>query len=229
MVTLPSGAVANAERPWQIRRRQRIVQAAGAQFAEQPFSQVHMDMVARRAGIGKPTLYRYFASKEALFLAVVDGALAGLERQFDAILAAGMAPPEALAAMLRALGDVLADQLRSLRVLDGENAELARRWRSTYRQRREGIVAGMRRVIEAGTQSGDFAALDPAVVPGMLIGMIRGGLAGAPEQPRERVVAAAIALVMAGVLARSRAAEGIAPPRGPALLSGSGETSRAAD
>ena len=188
-------------RPWQFRRRQRILQAASSLFAEQAFSKVHVAEVARRAGIGKPTVYRYFPSKDALFLAVVDAALAGLEREFDTILSGDIAAPQALTAMLAALGAVLVDQLRNLRVLDGENADLARRWRSTYRSRRQGIFAGMRRVIEAGIASGDFRAVDPAVVPGLLIGMVRGGFAGAPDLARERVVRAAVDLVLGGALA----------------------------
>lgn len=43
-----------------------------------------MDEVAEAAGISKPLVYSYFGSKEGLFLACVDGALAGLMAAVEA-------------------------------------------------------------------------------------------------------------------------------------------------
>lgn len=48
-------------------RRQSLLLAARDVFQEVGFEQASMDMVAARVGSSKATLYRYFASKEALF------------------------------------------------------------------------------------------------------------------------------------------------------------------
>ncbi|MGE0425535.1 MAG: TetR/AcrR family transcriptional regulator [Reyranellaceae bacterium] len=56
-------------------RRQAILDAALVEFAAHGFAAARLDDVARRAGIAKGTLYLYFADKEALFEALVRGAI----------------------------------------------------------------------------------------------------------------------------------------------------------
>ncbi len=50
----------------------RIIAAAREAFLEQGYDGVSMDEVAKRAGVAKQTVYAHYASKDALFLAVVD-------------------------------------------------------------------------------------------------------------------------------------------------------------
>lgn len=52
------------------RNRDRILEAARAAFGVEG-SDVSLDEIARRAGVGAGTVYRHFATKEALFEAVV--------------------------------------------------------------------------------------------------------------------------------------------------------------
>lgn len=72
-------------------RREAMLSAAWALFAESPYEAIGMADVATRVGLAKGTLYLYFATKEALFLAVQ-------ERQLGAWF-------DAVDARLRALGD----------------------------------------------------------------------------------------------------------------------------
>lgn len=56
-----------------IERERRILEAALKVFSETGFSGTTMDAVAIEAGLSKPTLYQYFASKEALFSGMLLG------------------------------------------------------------------------------------------------------------------------------------------------------------
>lgn len=58
-------------------RRQSIVASAWALFQHTPYEALTMSDVAVAAGLAKGTLFLYFDTKEALFLAVVEQQLAG--------------------------------------------------------------------------------------------------------------------------------------------------------
>ncbi|MDB5709127.1 MAG: TetR/AcrR family transcriptional regulator [Sphingomonas bacterium] len=53
------------------RKRQMVLDAARELFLHQGFAGTSMDEVAARAGVSKQTVYKQFASKEALFLGIV--------------------------------------------------------------------------------------------------------------------------------------------------------------
>ena len=71
-----------------IDRENRILKAALTVFANAGYSGATMDAVAMKAGLSKPTLYQYFAGKEALFTAMMaarrDDMLVALEAPGDA-------------------------------------------------------------------------------------------------------------------------------------------------
>lgn len=66
-------------------RREAILAAARAEFAEKGFGQAKLDDIARRAEFGKGTLYNYFAGgKEGMLLALFDVFYDDLARLVDA-------------------------------------------------------------------------------------------------------------------------------------------------
>jgi len=85
-------------------RRQAILAGARVLFEGTPYREIRMADVARRAGLAKGTVYLYFPTKEALFVAILraelEGWLAGVEGAFGA-LAPGT-PPRRVAKLLAA-------------------------------------------------------------------------------------------------------------------------------
>jgi AcrR family transcriptional regulator len=68
------------------RRKAQILDTAAKVFAGFGFAATDVQVIADRIGVGKGTVYRYFATKEALFLAAVERGLAELTTEMDAIL-----------------------------------------------------------------------------------------------------------------------------------------------
>lgn len=56
------------------RTRERLLAAAADAFAQQGFERARIDEISLAAGCAKGTVYNYFASKEDLFVAVIEGA-----------------------------------------------------------------------------------------------------------------------------------------------------------
>lgn len=65
-------------RPSQPLSRRALLDAARAVFAEHGYAGASLELVARRAGIRKPSLFHHVASKEALYLEVLVDALGDL-------------------------------------------------------------------------------------------------------------------------------------------------------
>ncbi len=53
-------------------KRRRIVEAATLLLNRYGFQRTSMDLVAKEAGVAKPTIYAYFSDKDAVFTAVVE-------------------------------------------------------------------------------------------------------------------------------------------------------------
>src|SRR5437899_9926494 len=53
-------------------RREQILDAAAELFARHGYADTDTQLLAEKLGVGKGTLYRYFPSKRALFLAAAD-------------------------------------------------------------------------------------------------------------------------------------------------------------
>ena len=78
----PAGAL--RERRDAAEHRQRVLEAAARLFAEHGVEAVSMDEIARAAGVGKGTLYRRYADKGQLCLALMDACF----RRFQSEVAA---------------------------------------------------------------------------------------------------------------------------------------------
>lgn len=69
---LPEITAAPIRRRRKAARPAELIEAGLAEFARRGFAAARLDDVARRAGVAKGTIYRYFADKEALFLAAIQ-------------------------------------------------------------------------------------------------------------------------------------------------------------
>jgi AcrR family transcriptional regulator len=172
---------ASEEAPgWRARRRARILEAARRLFAESAYPAVQMDDVARGAGMSKATVYRYFRSKEALYLEIFDEELVALIATIQDLRRRRLDPRETIAAILSAMVGTFAVHLGTLRSLLADEAELADRIRRVFRGRRREINGLLAQTLADGAAAGAFRTLDVDTVPGILVGMCWGGIMGAP-------------------------------------------------
>jgi AcrR family transcriptional regulator len=88
---------ARSEEQREVRRR-AILDAAAAMLAEMPVAQVSLNELSRRVGLAKSNVLRYFESREAVLLELLDSAwrewLRQLEGDLPAAVNAGAGPAE---------------------------------------------------------------------------------------------------------------------------------------
>jgi TetR/AcrR family transcriptional regulator len=67
-------------------KRQRVLFSAKRIFANQGYTGANVNDIAKQAGISVGALYKYFRSKEDIFLAIIEASRERLESTLDAIL-----------------------------------------------------------------------------------------------------------------------------------------------
>ena len=190
--------------PRQAAKREQIVGAASRVFAARPYHVVCMDDVAAAARVGKGTLYRYFPSKEDLYLGVVAEAFDLLIRQLERVEAEDLPAAVALARMIEAIGETFARHLPFFRLMHQGEARLFLRKKQVVRARRDRIADGLARLLERGAQTGVFRKVDLALGPSMLIGLVWGTtLNHADDTPAEVLAQRVADLCLHGILQSS--------------------------
>lgn len=76
--------------------RERLLIAASREFSEVGFSAASIASIAAKADVGKSTVFHHFASKDALYLAVIDQAAQDFGQQLDAVLSVSQDPRQTL-------------------------------------------------------------------------------------------------------------------------------------
>jgi AcrR family transcriptional regulator len=189
-------------------RRQRIVIAASQMFAERAYVEVQMDDLARAAEVAKPTIYRYFSSKEDLFLEALDGTMsemvAEVSRVADETSPAGLVLRRMIFAALKSFAQCTA----AIRALDGTDSALGERGRAMLRRRGRQIREEFVRVLQRGIADNDLRALDPDLTSRAILGAVR-MTATADDAPHdERAALSLTELLLHGLASRPEEAEG---------------------
>jgi AcrR family transcriptional regulator len=159
-------AARSRRRPQQ--RPDELLNAALAVFGERGFRAASLDVVARRAGVSKGTVYLYFASKDALFRAVVERKIVVLLEEGEALLAAheGTAA-ELLRLVIHRMQAAMHrdDMIRLARLAHSELAhfpEVRAFWWEHVIQRNRRLLGS---IVDRGIAAGEFVESARVVIP----------------------------------------------------------------
>jgi AcrR family transcriptional regulator len=179
-------AIPDRARHRRARKRGQILETASRIFATRVYHLVTMEEIAHAAGVGKGTLYRYFPSKEDLYLAIVDEAFGLLISRLESERASGVSPETALQRMIEAIVATFAEHLPSFRLIHRGEGRLFLRKKEVIRARRAHIARLVAETLDRGVECGAFRKVDRTLAPSMLIGMVWGtALNHAEDTPAE--------------------------------------------
>lgn len=154
--------------------RAAIVNCAAEVFAKHDFHEVLIDDIAQQLGIGKGTIYRYFRSKEQLYLAAIGEGLSGLQ------MAVERATEENtdLRHMIEGLAGTLISYFWRRRdffvLLHRLEAKLTPEERADWQQSRDEVVSLVSSRLEQAIANGQIGAVNVRLAVEALFGMIRG-------------------------------------------------------
>ena len=185
-------------------RRDDIVASARDLFSQKGWQATSMQEVASEAGISTGAVYRYFASKEELLLAVFQRATDLMQEQFDKA-----ATNTTVLGTIRSVGElVLMDpecgnpQMQlEVALASSHDSEV---WGPQQRDFTASVLSQVEGLVRAGQASGEIAGdLDPAVVAQLLYTMVP-GISALRLQMAEEPDVPAILDLMTTLLARSK-------------------------
>lgn len=141
-------------------KRRSILDAALEEFAEKGFAAARMEDVARRAGVGKGTIYLYFEDKESLFEGLVHEFIVTPLSAFQELRPR---PGESVGEAVRrvmppaVIGVAQSRKADLLRLLIGEGVRFPRLADSYRRSVVEPMAARMRALLAQAAEQGELA------------------------------------------------------------------------
>ncbi|MHC4251442.1 MAG: TetR/AcrR family transcriptional regulator [Planctomycetota bacterium] len=163
-------------------KRERILRAATELFAERDFHRVLMDEVAHRAEVGKGTLYRYFRTKDDLFVAALSFAVDVTTERLRAKLERIDEPVEQLRLACKQALRFFRENDHMFHVLYHRKALGSEQARAELGEKRRGLRHFAEHIIAEGRESGVFEVDDPGFASTILWGMIRTALRNSPPE-----------------------------------------------
>ncbi len=143
--------------------RGRLLQAAEALFARSGYDGTGVSEICEAAGVSKGAFYHHFATKQDVFLALLNGWLAVLERQMVTLRDQSASVPDALQSMTAVVSGVLRDANDRLPIYL-EYLIQARRdptvWQATIEPYRR-FRAFFAEMIRRGVAEGSLRPVDP--------------------------------------------------------------------
>lgn len=140
------------------RTRELLLAAAEREFASAGLNGARVERIAAQAGVNVRMLYYYFSSKDALFLAVLERAYAGV-RDAEQRLRLDEGPPEeAMRRLVRFTWEYQLSHPEFITLLNSENLHRGRHLRksSVIERLHAPLLATIGRLLERGAREGVF-------------------------------------------------------------------------
>jgi AcrR family transcriptional regulator len=144
-----------------------ILAAAVKEFMEKGYSGARINEIAKRAGANKRMLYHYFGDKEALYLAVLEGAYVAIRSAESKLHLADHDPVEGIRELALFTWRYFIEHPEFLSLLQTENLMKARHLKRSARifDLHSPLVAVISDLLKRGTAKGVFRAdADPVKV-----------------------------------------------------------------
>ena len=146
------------------RTQQQILRAAMAEFADLGLGGARIDGIAERAGVNKRLIYYYFASKDELFLAVLEQTYADIRDAERELHLLEIEPVQALRRWVAFTWEHYLAHPEFLTLLNSENLHRARHLKQSARVREMNspLIQTLGEVLERGRREGLFrGGVDP--------------------------------------------------------------------
>ncbi len=137
----------------------KILEVAEREFAQKGYEGAHLQAIAEQVGVQKTALYYYFASKEALYSAVLSTLLDSFDEALTVALERNLPAPEKLERLVDDLNALLAERRNFSQILIRIFVDGVRLDYPAIALKLQGVIGRMLVFYREGVKRGDFAKL----------------------------------------------------------------------
>jgi AcrR family transcriptional regulator len=173
------------------RRQEEILEAAAKLFAERGYSDANTQELADLLQVGKGTIYRYFPTKQELFLAAVDRLMRQLKETIDQAMEGIDDSFERMAVGVRTYLKYFAEHPEVAELLIQERAQFRDRTKPTYFVHREANAGQWREQVRQWIAEGRVRDVPPERVTDVIGDLLYGTMfsnyfAGRKRSPEDQ-------------------------------------------
>jgi len=158
------------------RRREEILAVATEEFARRGYPGTDLQTVADRLGLGKGTVYRYFETKESLFLAAADRSMRLLKEECDRAAAPGRDAFERIVLATRAYLSFFHRGPEYVEIMIQERAEFRDRRRHTYFLHRDANIGPWNDLFRELISRGEIRQIPPERITDVISDVLYGAI-----------------------------------------------------
>lgn len=156
------------------RRREEILRAATHVFASRGFAGSDVQVIADRLNLGKGTLYRYFRTKQDLFLAAVDRGMQQMDERMQRATEGIEDPLDRLRAAVRAYLAFFDEHPEFVELIIQERAVFRDRKKPTYFIHQERNIEPWIDLLRRMMADGQVRAMEPRRIADVLTALLYG-------------------------------------------------------
>ncbi len=142
------------------KRKNQILDAATLIFSEKGYNRANTDEIAKKANLGKGTLYRYFKNKKDIFFSVVDRGLSKLKERILEEAEKAKDPLKKIENAIKAYLSFFEENRNFVGMLIHEQSSFQKRIAKRYFEHYYGNVDRIKKTFKTGIEQGLIKEMD---------------------------------------------------------------------
>jgi len=155
-------------------RKNQILDAATIVFSEKGYNRANTDEIAKKAGLGKGTLYRYFKDKKDIFFSVVDRGLNKLKEKMLKEVEDIQDPLKRIERAVKTYLSFFEENSNLVEILIHEQSSFRKRIAKRYFEHYYGNVERIKRTFRKAITQGLMKNIDIETAISVLTSMLNG-------------------------------------------------------
>ena len=155
-------------------RKSKIIDGALKVFKAQGIEKTTMDEIALESGFGIATLYYYFASKDEVFIAIMETGWKQLWEGIESLIVDNKNPKEKFINIVKEVASIVDNNKNLYGFLFTAPNHIQDASKQTWKTYQERLYSILKSIIEEGIKANEFIKLDPNLLMKAIGGLFHG-------------------------------------------------------